>query len=195
VPVDRAALVGKPVPLAEVERLIPRRFSPTRDIPIVCDRLSELRDRRVVPAPFNSCDNPPISCSVSGFLVRGEKRDYVGFPVDGTEPLKGVVFLHELAHLALGHEQQMLSRSALVQTATPTLHRLGAGETIKEILGRTGSSFNHGTEREAEGFALEIMEQLTPGVYRPDPGLPLVLRGVRRVIADPFGSSRRRRRG
>ncbi|MEV4117106.1 hypothetical protein, partial [Nonomuraea sp. NPDC049695] len=179
------------VPLDDIVRLLPRRFTPRRDIPTVCEKLSDLRDREVLPAPFDSRQHPLISCSVTGFCVRTEERDFIGYPVDAPDLYITVVFLHEVCHWARNHRGQPLNRARLIQAAAPTLHLLG-GETIEEILGRTDADDE--IEQEAEEFAYSVAGLPLLGVNRIDPDIPQVLQNVRGAIADPFGSVRGRRR-
>ncbi|WP_219510932.1 hypothetical protein [Nonomuraea ceibae] len=178
------------VRLDDIVRLLPRRFVPSRDIDAVCEKLSTIRDREVIPAPFDSRQHPMISCSVTGFCVRTQERDYIGYPVDAPDLYIKVVFLHELCHWALNHRGQPMSRARLIQAAAPTLHLL-AGETIQEILGRTG--LDDDVEQEAESFAYRVAGLPLLGVNRIDPGVPEVLRNMRGAFTDPFGTLRRRR--
>ncbi|GAA1612864.1 hypothetical protein GCM10009733_006110 [Nonomuraea maheshkhaliensis] len=185
-------VIARTVLIDEVVELLPHRFSPRTDIPDVCDRLSGLRGREVVPVPFDSRDHPHITCSVTGFCIRTQARDFLGYPADASDAYKTIVFLHEVGHWATNDAGQPFSHAALIRSAAPTLCRLRDGETIQDVLGR--DDYDDPQERAAERFALDVVGTITSGVHRADPWSPSVLRGVHGPIADPFGSRSRETR-
>jgi hypothetical protein len=116
------------------------------DVEELRTHIAEHTGRPIALVPVNTGSGP------RGVLVRTDSVDYIAYERETTPTHQRHIVVHELAHIACGHESWIDPRE-LVRMLLPHLR----SDVVSSVLCRSG--FSDDEEREAEVFASLVFER------------------------------------
>lgn len=141
------------------------------DLPSFCRAVAAWRGRPLELRPVTAYSGP------YGAWVAGPTRDVVFYEQGTTRLHRDHIILHEISHIACGHDPIPLSDPQLTQLLCPHIDPLA----IQLVLSR--ASYSTDEECEAELLASLILEQMVGGPPRePPPSLDAETEGVLRRL-------------
>lgn len=134
---------------------LPERY----DVPTLCRRLGELRERPITLVPM-----PMPATHPCGMWVAAHEADLIFFDANTTSAHQEHIILHELAHIICCHRGSGLLDDESARTLFPNLNP----DIVRDMLMR--ATYDDVQEQEAEIIAYLLSERLstTSAVLSPD---------------------------